>query len=493
MIAILEMRDVSMRFPGTLAVDQVSFDVKPGEVHALMGENGAGKSTLMNMMAGSFDTYTGSILVGGETVKLHAPALAKEQGIEMIHQELYNALPLTIAENIFAGNLPTKSGFLVDRKKLMQDTETSLQRVGLSLNPMTRIEALSPHEQQLVEIAKALSNHPKILIMDEPTSSLSRTEVQKLFKIIDQLKSEGLAIVYISHHIPEIFRVADRATVLRDGKKVFTDVMDNLTPEKLVDAMVGKAISKTHVLRKRTPADISYRFHHLSRLGFFHDVNFEIRKGEVLSIAGLAGSGRSEIARSFCAIDPLDAGHVSKDGEVLPIYSYKDAIRLGFAYLSEDRKSEGLALDQESVFNAMSAVNVKETTKSSLAEREKTYLQLAHELSVYPPDPTRLVNQYSGGNQQKILLAKWMAVHPDLLILDEPTRGVDIGAKQLIHEVIGRLADEGMCILLITSDLPELVELADRVLILHKGQIVQEMVSDFTEESILLAANGENP
>jgi len=286
--------------------------------------------------------------------------------------------------------------------------------------------------------------------------------------------------------------VADRATVLRDGKKVFTDVMDNLTPEKLVDAMVGKAISKTHVLRKRTPADISYRFHHLSRLGFFHDVNFEIRKGEVLSIAGLAGSGRSEIARSFCAIDPLDAGHVSKDGEVLPIYSYKDAIRLGFAYLSEDRKSEGLALDQESVFNAMSAVNVKETTKSSLAEREKTYLQLAHELSVYPPDPTRLVNQYSGGNQQKILLAKWMAVHPDLLILDEPTRGVDIGAKQLIHEVIGRLADEGMCILLITSDLPELVELADRVLILHKGQIVQEMVSDFTEESILLAANGEN-
>jgi len=485
------MRDVSKRYPGTLAVDRVNFDLKPGEVHALMGENGAGKSSLMNMMAGSFDDYEGDILIEGKPIQLHSPAIAKNKGIEMIHQELANALPLTIAENIFAGNLPTKAGFFIDKKILMENAKTYLKQVGLNINPMTKIEALSPHEQQLVEIAKALSNHPKILIMDEPTSSLSRSEVGKLFEIIAQLKSNGLAICYISHHIPEIFQVADRVTVMRNGQWVTTDNIQHFTPEKLVNNMVGKAIGKTKIKRQNKAGDIAFEFKNLSRIGFFHHINFNIRKGEVLSIAGLAGSGRSEIARSFCGLDPLDYGYVCKDNKVLPIFSYKDGLDFGLAYLSEDRKLEGLALDQESLFNAMSALNVKERKKSSDHERRDRYLKLAEELGIYPVDPERLVNQYSGGNQQKILLAKWMTTQPELLVLDEPTRGVDIGAKQLIHEVIGQLADSGMSILLITSDLPELVELADRVLILHKGHIVKELCSDFTEDSILLAANGD--
>ncbi len=492
MTPILEMKQVTKRYPGTLAVDRVDFNVCAGEVHALMGENGAGKSSLMKMMSGSFNDYEGEIFIKGKKVKLHSPAIAKEQGIEMIHQELSNALPLSIAENMLAGNLPTKLNFFIDRRKTKEICRHYLQKVGLEkLDPFTTLDRLSPHEQQLVEIAKALSNNPKILIMDEPTSSLSRAEVQILFGIIDQLKKEGLGIVYISHHIPEIFRVSDRTTVMRDGKWVACKSMHELSPELLVELMIGKAVSKTQVTRLQQAGPIAWKVNKLTRFGFFHDVSFHIRRGEILGIGGLAGSGRSEIARCLCGLDPIDSGSMRYNDEVLSISTMKDAICQGIAYLSEDRKTEGLALEQESLFNAMSAVNVQEKIKTKPKERLDIYMKLAKDLNIYPADPKRLINQYSGGNQQKILLAKWMATNPKLLILDEPTRGVDIGAKQLIHEVIARLADEGTSVLLITSDLPELVELSDRVVILHKGHITKELTQDFTEDSILLAANGE--
>ncbi len=478
---------VSKRYPGTLAVDAVDFDLNQGEVHALMGENGAGKSSLMKMMAGEFDDYEGEIHINGKKIDLHSPSAAKSAGIEMIHQELSLALPLSIAENILAGNLPVK-GLFIDRKKMFQLAKENLQKVGLDLDPRQSIEKLSQHEQQLVEIAKALSNNPSILIMDEPTSSLSRSEVMRLFSLIKQLKNDGLSIVYISHHIAEIFEVADRATVMRDGKKVDCKSITELSPESLVDMMVGESMSHTKVTRKTSPSDVRFTFNSLSRYGFFHDCSFEIKRCEILGIGGLAGSGRTEIARSIMALDPLDHGSIYKDGEEMEFESMSDAIANGFAYLSEDRKTEGLALELSSQFNAVSASQLQKNL--SHREKKEIYQGLAADTQVYPYDPNRFIYQYSGGNQQKILLCKWLATQPDLLILDEPTRGVDIGAKQVIHDVIAKIADMGKSILLISSDLPELVELSDRVIILRKGKISKSIEENFNEENILLAANG---
>ena len=478
---------VSKRYPGTLAVDSVDFDLIEGEVHALMGENGAGKSSLMKMMAGEFNDYEGKILINHTEIDLHSPADAKKAGIEMIHQELSLALPLSIAENILAGNLPVK-GFFVDRAKMIELAHQNLEKVGLNVNPLLTIEKLSQHEQQLVEIAKALSNNPSILIMDEPTSALSRSEVLRLFSLIKQLKNDGLSIVYISHHIPEIFEIADRATVMRDGKKVDCKMITDLTPEALVDMMVGESMSHTKITRKINPGDVRFKFENISRYGFFHNVSFKIKRGEILGIGGLAGSGRTEIARSIMALDPLDDGRIFKDDEEVFFDSMSEAIANGFAYLSEDRKTEGLALELSSQYNAISANQFQKSI--SKKEKIKLYQKLAADTQVYPYDPNRFVYQYSGGNQQKILLCKWLATQPELLILDEPTRGVDIGAKQVIHDVIAEIADMGKSVLLISSDLPELVELSDRVIILRKGKIIQEMKDNFNEESILLEANG---
>ena len=484
------MIGVSKRYPGTLAVDQVDFDLQEGEVHALMGENGAGKSTLMKMMSGAFDDYEGQILLKGSEVKLHTPAIAKSKGIEMIHQELSNAQPLSIAENMYSGNLP-KKGFFVDWKKLYEDCRINLEKVGLEADPKTPVEKLSPHEQQLLEIAKAISCNPAFLIMDEPTSSLSSKETKTLFKLIKELKSKGLSIVYISHHIPEIFEVADRVTILRDGKHIDTKEIKDLTPELMVEMMVGKSISKTSVTRKKQYEENLFRFEKLSRFGFFHDISFSVKKGEILGIGGLAGAGRTELARAICGLDPLDFGFIFKNDEAIWNSSYSEAIKNGIAYLSEDRKKEGLALEHESGFNALTGLHVKTGSYIAPGKKQELYAEKASALSIYPAQYDRLINQYSGGNQQKILLAKWMLTDPDLLILDEPTRGVDIGAKQLIHEVIAELADKGIPIILISSDLPELVELSDRVKIIRNGHFIHEFQEDFNEDKILLAANGE--
>jgi len=488
----LRMASVSKRFPGTLAVDGVDFEVHTGEVHALMGENGAGKSTLMNILAGSFDDYSGEVFVDGETVTLHSPAQARARGIEMIHQELSLALPLSIAENLLVGHLPRTAALLLDRTELGRRSRELLRRVGLELDPWLPVETLSPHEAQLVEIAKALGSKPAILVMDEPTSSLSRTEVEKLFEMIRVLKQQGLAIVYISHHLPEIFEIADRVTVLRDGRKVDTQPLAAVTPEKLVEMMIGMSVGKTQIHRQHPPSAERLRVEDFSRYGFFHHINLSIRKGEILGLAGLAGSGRSEIARSLCAIDPTDEGRVWLDDEEMFPADYREAMQCGLAYLTEDRKSQGLALELELITNTVVSLNAKRRRLVTPREQHTVFDEQARDLQLYPAEPNRLVRQLSGGNQQKVLLGKWLATKPDVLILDEPTRGVDVGAKQLIHETIGHLADAGMSILLITSDLTEMVALADRVLVLRKGHITRELKKgEFTEDTILLAANAE--
>ncbi|MBI9101838.1 MAG: sugar ABC transporter ATP-binding protein [Spirochaetales bacterium] len=488
------MDGVSKSFPGTLAVNNVDFNVKAGEVHALIGENGAGKSTLMKIIAGSFDDYTGKIFVGEKETELHTPSLSKKNGIEMIYQELSLALPLTISENVLVGRLP-KKGLFLDKEKIRQETSRCLEMVGLDyLDPDMEIEEISQHESQLVEIGKALGNNPNILVMDEPTSALSREEVDRLFEIIKTLRNQGLAIIYISHHLPEIFEIADRVTVMRDGQIIATKKMSDVTSEELVQMMVGLSVKEFYCHESFAEEEERIRVENLSRYGFFHDVSFRASKGEVLGICGLSGAGRSEIARVLVGLDKKDKGRVFLDDKEISPSNMQDALRSGIAYLTENRKTEGLALRLDVKDNILAGL-IPRLIKNGVYQENEGYGKmnsLINELSIYPPDPSRVVGNLSGGNQQKVLLAKWMACEPKVLILDEPTRGVDIGAKMTIHNSIQKLAENGSTIILISSDLPELVSLSDRVVIMRQGHFIKEMEqADCTEETVLLAANGE--
>jgi len=490
----LEMRDVRKTFPGTVAVDQVSLQVYPGEVHALIGENGAGKSTLMKMLAGAFSDYEGEILIDGETAQLHTPAAAKQLGVGMIYQELSLAQPLSIAENVLVGRLPTKGPF-VDRNAMVEQAAQNLRRVGLELNPLTPVEDISQHEQQLVEIAKVLGTDPHILVMDEPTSALSREEVERLFEIIHRLKREGLAIVYISHHLPEVFHVADRVTVLRDGHHIATEQLEDVTPEQLIEMMVGREVEQMYGCRDvRSTFGEKFRVEHLSRYGFFHDVSFSVEAGEILGICGLSGAGRTELARSIIGIDPIHEGSMYLNGQEIQPRNMQWALRHGISYLTEDRKKHGLALRLSLGENVLSSI-IPRLARNGFyrASRGSDKLKgVIDDLSIYPNNPAVTIANLSGGNQQKALLGKWLATDPQVFILDEPTRGVDVGAKVTIHEAIEQLAEDGNAVILISSDLPELVGMSDRVLIMRQGHITREMhKADCTEEGVLLAANGE--
>ncbi len=493
----LRMEGVSKQYPGTLAVDRVDFEVRAGEVHALMGENGAGKSTLMKMLAGSFDDYTGQIHVSGRAVELRSPAQACEYGIGMVYQELSLAQPISVAENLLVGRLPTKRGGLADRKALNREARRCLRQVGLDhLDPDTRVEEISQHEAQLVEIAKVLGRNPCILVMDEPTSALSREEVQRLYEIVHKLRRRGLAIVYISHHLPEIFEIADRVTVMRDGRKVGTEDIANVTPQSLVQMMVGQAIDEFYHQRLPKLGDAILEVNNLTRRGFVHDISFAIRAGEILGVAGLAGSGRSELARALCGLDPAHAGRVTLEGVDLPPNDYPLAVSRGLVYLSEDRKNDGLFLRLPVSHNLLSAMTARHSRLGVYRQgRDRSIVsEQMQQLQVAAASPETEVGNLSGGNQQKVLLGKWLAQQPRVLILDEPSRGVDVGAKRLIHEAVMALADQGTAVLLLSSDLPELVGLSDRAIVLRGGHVIGEMSkNEMTEESVLLAANGELP
>ncbi len=489
----LQLENISKSYPGTLAVDGIDLTVYSGEVHAIVGENGAGKSTLMKVLAGAFDDYRGQVFINGRKVDLHSPAVSKSVGIEMIHQELNLARPQSIAENLLAGRLPTRFG-LIDRRRMLAEARRSLQQVELNLDPRMPVEDLSQHEAQLVEIAKALGSRPCILVLDEPTSALSREEVERLFELIRRLRQMGIALIYISHHLPEIFEIADRVTVLRDGKKVGTHRIQDVTSEQLVEWMVGGAISDLYGARTGERGDEMLRAEHVSRLGFFHNITLQVRAGEILGVGGLSGAGRSELARSLCGIDPLDTGRIFLRGKEVQLKSYAQAIRAGLAYLTEDRKFQGLAPRLTVAENLLAAVIPRHAWHGIYRSRPGKALlsRWMAALQVEPREPRREMASLSGGNQQKVLLGKWLSTDPEVLILDEPTRGVDVGAKVVIHQAIAEVANRGKSVILITSDLPELVGLSDRILIMRKGHLIGEMSGPgCTEESVLLAVNGE--
>jgi ABC-type sugar transport system ATPase subunit len=490
----LDMRGIRKTFPGTVAVDGVDFLVSAGEVHALIGENGAGKSTLMKILAGAFPDYEGEIRIGGRPVTLHSPAAAKRHGVGMIYQELNLARPIGIAENLLAGRLPVTRWGLLDRRRLDAMARGALERVGLDLDPSLPVEDISPHEAQLVEIAKALDARPCILVLDEPTSALSREEAERLFGIIRQLRAEGLAIVYISHHLPDVLRLADRVTVLRDGRRIATRFVGDVTQAALVEMMVGRAAEGLYYEKPhRVPGEEILSVRGLTRIGFFHDVSFGMRAGEIVGIGGLAGSGRTELARALVGLDRIDRGAMILKGRPIRPRQMREAIDAGLAYLPEDRKTLGLALSLSTEENLLAARIPRLTRYGffSAGRGADSIRQAIDTLQVHPPDPSARVGSLSGGNQQKVLVAKWLAVEPDVLILDEPTRGVDIGAKVTIHRTIEALAERGRAVLLISSDLPELATLSDRILILRRGRLIGELGrAAISEERILLAANG---
>jgi ABC-type sugar transport system ATPase subunit len=490
------MRGVSKQFPGTLAVDNVNFQVKAGEVHALMGENGAGKSTLMKMLAGLFSDYTGEILIDGEPVKLTSPMLAKQAGVAMIYQELSIAYNRSVQENVFAGQIPTR-GKVIDKRALRDMTVDVLRHVKLDgkVDPATPMKNISQHESQLIEIAKALKDNPKILVMDEPTSALSTEEVETMFALMREVKSKGYAIVYISHHLQEVFDIADRVTVLRDGKLIDTCDVKDVSKEDLVEMMVGQKMSDFYKRTDKSVGDVVLEVEGLTHYGFVHNVSFQLNKGEILGLAGLAGAGRSELGRVIGGIDRMDAGVCRIGGTALKTKDMCNMVRHGVAYLTENRKTEGLNLRLTARENIFSAIIPKLSKGPVYFPRsgEAALDGLYESLNIVPRDKNLTASNFSGGNQQKVLLAKWMATKPKVLILDEPTRGVDVGAKKLIHETIERLASEGISVLLISSDLPEIVSLSDRIIVMMQGHLIGEMHKEdgFDESKVLLAANGE--
>jgi len=492
----LQMQKVSKKFPGTLAINNVDFEVRAGEVHALMGENGAGKSTLMKILAGSYSDYTGEILIGGKKVELHTPSSAKSVGVGMVYQELSIAYNRSVSENMFAGNIPRK-GLFVDEAALNRKTVKSLAKVRLDkkIEPEALMKNISQHESQLIEMAKVLNNHPCIMVMDEPTSALSSREVKMLFEIIREIKNQGVAVVYISHHLPEVFEVADRVTVLRDGQKIATRDIDDVTQEELVEMMVGQKVEDFYKHASHHTGEKKLEIRKLTRYGFVHEISFDLFKGEILGVVGLAGSGRTELGRCLVGADKVDSGEVVLDGENITIRSMSQMLDNGVAYLSENRKTEGLALRLTNRENILSTI-IEKLSRFGLylpGKGEETVKDLYKKLSIYPPDPGVGTSNLSGGNQQKILLAKWLSTKPGVLILDEPTRGVDVGAKKLIHETIVKLAEEGMAVLLLSSDLPELVSLSDRVAVMKQGHLIGELTrkDGFDENKVLLAANGD--
>jgi ribose transport system ATP-binding protein len=432
--------------------------------------------------------------LNGKEVNLHTPALAKQHGISMIYQELSLALPLSIAENVLAGMLPNK-GIVLDKKEIIRQANKLLEKVGLvNLDPLTEVSQLSQHEMQLIEIAKTLGRNPQIVIMDEPTSALTREEVARLFDIIRNLKKSGLSIIYISHHLSEVFEIADRVTVMRDGKKIGTYDINDVTSEKLAELMVGHAVDEMYSDVNVHFGEEVFRAENIWRNGFFHNISFSVKKGEILGFCGLSGSGRTEIAKSICGIDPLDSGTIYLKNKPVRIKNMGQAVKRGIAYLSENRKTEGLAL-RLTVSDNITAVILPELSKYffyNVSKGKPIVRKQIEYLNITPANPSLQVSNLSGGNQQKLLLGKWLATDPVLLILDEPTRGVDVGAKKIIHDSIIELSKAGLAIIIISSDLPELVGLSNRILIIREGKSIGEMTkNESTEESVLLAANGE--
>ncbi len=492
---VLALRGVSKSFGAVRALREVSLELFAGEAHALAGENGAGKSTLVKTLSGVHRPDEGEILLDGAPVEFGGPAAAQEAGVAVIYQEPTLFPDLSVAENIFMGRQPRAGFGRIDRRAMREESAALFKRLGVALDPGRPARGLSIADQQLVEIAKALSREARVLIMDEPTAALSGNEVARLFNVVKALREHGCAVLFISHRLDEIFELCQRVTTLRDGAWVASEHISGLTPDDLVRRMVGRDLDALYPKQETTPGEVALTVGRLTREGVFTDVSFEVRRGEIVALAGLVGAGRSEVARAVFGVDRWDAGSVEVGGRRLPAGSPTAAMAAGLALVPEDRRQQGLVMDL-SIERNIGLTGLRSVRRgpviSRAAERDRardwaTRLQLKF---------TRLgdaVNVLSGGNQQKVVLAKWLATDPAVLIVDEPTRGIDIGTKAEVHRLLSELAGRGIAILMISSDLPEVLGMADRVLVMHEGRLTAEIPRErATEENVMSAATGRD-
>ena len=491
---LFRMEGICKNFPGVKALDDVSFSVNKGEVHGLVGENGAGKSTLMKIMSGVYKEDSGSIFIEGEEVNINSVAKAQELGIAIIFQELNLCPHLTVANNIYLGRPPLKRNLISD-KKMHEDAKSVLDDLGINISTHEIVSNLSVAKQQMVEIAKAISQKSRILVLDEPTAALTEKEIEQLFDIIRNLQKKGVGMVYISHRIEELEEICERVTVLRDGQYIGTRNYKDITVDELVNMIVGRPLEDKYPKKIRNIGEVCFEAKNLSRKGIVNVEKIEVRKGEILGIAGLMGSGRTELARLIFGADKADSKELYMDGKSITVNNPGQAIANGIGYVTEDRKFDGLALDLDVQYNTNMA-HLRHISRYGFID-DKEGKRNAQEykglLKIKTPSLRQKVRYLSGGNQQKIVLAKWLCNDAKLLIVDEPTRGIDVGAKFEVYELLNRLSDQGVSIIMISSDLPEILGMSDRILVIHEGTINGELdVKKTTQEEILYLAAGYN-
>src|SRR3984957_2259123 len=495
---LLRMSLISKRFPGVQALDDAGLEVRSGEIHALLGENGAGKSTLIKILSGAQQPDRGTIEFGGEKVTMASPHDAQRRGIVTIYQEFTLAPNMTIAENVFIGREPGL-GVFVNWRKMAAETRAITARLGLQSRPMSIVRELRVAEQQMVEIARALSMKSRLIVMDEPTSALSSSEVEKLFRIVRDLKAQGLSIIFVTHRLEEVMQICDRYTVLRDGRLVGSGSIADATIDGIIRLIVGRQVNALFARRERAVVgDVVLSVEGLSRQGNAQDQNatgladvgLEVRRGEILGVAGLVGAGRSEMARAVFGADPFDSGRIMIDGREVHIRSPQDAIRHGIGLVPEDRKQQALFLALAVRINLSMAshaqitrwgVFMDETAERAMVEKYR------QKLNIRMASPEQLIASLSGGNQQKVTLARWLALGPKVLIVDEPTRGIDIGAKVEVHNLLFELARSGIAVIAISSELPEVLAISDRIITMREGRVTGEIKSEDANEEILMS------
>jgi len=491
---ILKAENIEKSFPGTKALKKVSVELRKGEVHAVVGENGAGKSTLMNVISGVLPADSGEIILDNERLRLKNPNDARKAGIGLVHQELALCTHVTVSENVFIGRLPKKAG-IVEQKKLYEMTKEVLEPFKTNIEPDQIVAELSVAQQQIVEIAKALSLNCKAVIFDEPTSSLNESEAQSLFEIIKEVTDKGIGVFYISHKLSEIFQICDRITILRDGALIKTVDTKSINADEVVADMVGKQLGNLYPEKSTCAVDGAeiLRVENFTRFPYFKEVGFSLHKGEILGLCGLVGSGRTEVARAICGIDSKASGEVYLESEKISIKSYADALKFRICYLTEDRKFDGLFIDMD-IKDNMIAPQLKKFSKyhllnkSAIGELTTAYKE---KLNIKFTAPEQKVSSLSGGNQQKIMIAKLLAVKPKVVIMDEPTRGIDVGAKAEVHKILRELSDSGIGVIVISSEMPEIVGVCDRVVIMNEGNVVSALKGDEVTQDKIIAEISE--
>lgn len=494
--SLLEMSHISKSFPGVRALEDVQFSLRAGEVHALMGENGAGKSTLVKILSGVYQPTEGQILLDGQPVQIQNPAYAQQLGISPVHQEVNLEPYLSVAENIFLGRQPRGKFGLIDRPRMQKETSELLGRIGVSIDPGALAGTISIAERQMVAIARAVSTEARIIIFDEPTSSLTGRETELLFTIIRKLRSQGIGIIYISHRMDEIFKLCNRVTVFRDGRFVACQPIEETSLEEIITMMIGRDLGDLFRKQPVPIGEVVLEVRHLTKRGVLNDISLQVHRGEIVGLAGLIGAGRTELARAIFGDLKFDQGEILIEGRPLAPRNPRDAISAGIGLVPEDRKEQGLVTGlsvQRNIslplLRTLSRFNVINTARERALARE-----FVQKLAIRTPSIDQKVMYLSGGNQQRVVIARWLATKPRVLIVDEPSRGVDVGAKADIHALLCQLAGQGVAILMISSELPEVLAMSDRILVMHAGRIAGELAAgEATQEKIMNYATGRQP